>query len=203
MSGANSSSGNVSDREAISELINAWVYHRDRGNWDQLRDTFWPEGTISLSWFDGPFEQFVDSSKELAEKGSPSKHMVDQPFIKINGNRAVSEANAILLGRGAAGPLEIDLTTYLRFYDLLEKREGRWRISKRRAIYEKDRVDCVRPSLLFWIASFFIKLKRYPKACRFTAFTLEKAGYEIADNIVEDQSDELKGLYKEGDAWLR
>ena len=202
MSGTIGSSGNVSDREAISELINAWVYHRDRGNWDELRDTFWPEGTISLSWFDGPFEQFVDSSKELAEKGSPAKHMVDQPFVKINGNRAVSEANVTLLGRGVVGPLEIDLTTYLRFYDLLEKREGRWRILKRTAIYEKDRMDCVRPSLLFWIASFFIKLKKYPKACRFTAFALEKAGYEIADNIVEDQSDELKRLCKEGDAWL-
>jgi hypothetical protein len=202
MSGIIGSSGNVSDREAISELINAWVYHRNRGNWDQLKDTFWPEGTISLSWFDGPFEQFVDSSKEMAEKGSSTKHMVDQPFVKINGNRAVSEVNVILLGRGVAGRLEIDLTTYLRFYDLLEKREGRWRILKRTAIYEKDRVDCVRPSLLFWIARFFIKLKKYPKACRFTALTLEKAGYEIADNIVEDQSDELKRLYKEGDAWL-
>lgn len=195
------SSGNVSDREAISDLINAWAYHRDRGNWDQLKDTFWPDGTISLSWFDGPFEQFVDSSKEMAEKGSPSKHMVDQPFIKINGNRAVSEANVTLLLR-AIGRLEIDLTTYLRFYDLVEKREGQWRISKRTAIYEKDRIDCLRPSLLLWIASFFNNLKKYPKACRFTAFILEKGGYEMADNIVEDQSDALKHLYKEGDAWL-
>ncbi len=32
-------SGNVSDREAISELINVWAYHRDRGNWEQLRDS--------------------------------------------------------------------------------------------------------------------------------------------------------------------
>ncbi len=195
------SSGNVSDREAISDLINAWAYHRDRGNWDQLKDTFWPDGTISLSWFDGPFEQFVDSSKEMAEKGSPAKHMVDQPFIKINGNRAVSEANVTLLLR-AIGRLEIDLTTYLRFYDLVEKREGQWRISKRTAIYEKDRIDCLRPSLLLWIASFFTNLKKYPKACRFTAFILEKGGYEMADNIVEDQSDALKHLYKEGDAWL-
>ena len=201
MSETMGSSGNVSDGEAISELINAWVYHRDRGNWDQLRNTFWPEGTISFSWFDGPFEKYVDSSKELAEKGGQAKHMVDQPFVKINGNRAVSEANVTLLLR-VVGPLEIDLTTYARFYDLLEKREGQWRILKRTAIYEKDRIDSLRPSLLLWIASFFTNLKKYPKACRFTAFILEKAGYEMADNIVEDQSDELQRLYKEGDAWL-
>ena len=130
-------SENVSDREAISELINAWVYYRDRCNWDQFRTTFWPEGTISLSWFDGPFEQFVDAIKEMAEKGSQAKHIVAQPFIKINGNRAVSEANITLLARGDVGPLEIDLTTYGRFYDLLEKREGVWRILKRTAVYEK------------------------------------------------------------------
>jgi len=203
MTESTDTSENVSDREAISELINSWVYHRDHGNWDQLRATFWPEGTISFSWFDGPFEQFVDASKEMAEKGSKVKHMVDQPFIKIKGNRAVSEANVTLLGRGVTGPLEIDLTTYLRFYDLLEKREGKWRISKRTAIYEKDRMDCVQPSLLFWIASLFINLKKYPKACRYLGFSLEKAGYEMVSDIVVDPSDELKRLYKDGAAWLQ
>ena len=195
-------SGNVSDRETISELINAWIYHRDRGNWDQLRDTFWPEGTISLSWFDGPFEQFVDAIKEMAEKGIQAKHIVAQPFIKKNGNRAVSEANITLSTRGGIGPLEIDLTTYGRIYDLLEKREGVWRILNRTAIYEKDRMDCVGPSLLFWLANLFINLKKYPKACRYTAFALEKAGLEAAKNIVEDASEELKRLYKKGDDWL-
>ncbi len=197
-----STSGNISDREAISELINSWVYHRDRGNWDQLRDTFWPEGTISLSWFDGPFEQFVSSSKEMAEKGTQAKHIVSQPFIKVNGNRVVSEANVILLGRGRGGPLEMDMTAHVRFYDLLEKREGSWRIYKRTAIYESDRMDPVQPSLLFWIVCLFTNFRKYPKACRFLAFTLEKAGYELNKNIVEDNSEELELLYKDGDDWL-
>jgi hypothetical protein len=195
-------SENASDKEAISELIYAWVYHRNRGNWDELRDTFWPEGTISISWFDGHFEQFVASLKEMSEKGNPTKHIAAQPFIKINGNRAVSESDCTLFVRGGAGRLEIDLTAYLRFYDLLEKRERGWRILKRTAIYEKDRTDCVRPSLLFWIANLFINLKKYPRACRHTAFALEKAGYAATKNIVEDPSEELNLLYKESDEWL-
>ncbi len=194
--------GYIFDREAISFLINAWVYHRDRGNWDQLSDTYWPGGTISLSWFDGPFDQFVDASKEMAEKGSRVKHLVDQPFVRIKGNRAVSETNVTLLARGDSGPFEMDLTSYLRFYDLLEKREGAWRILKRTAIYEKDRMDCVQPSLLFWLASFFNKKKKYPRACRFLGLTLEKAMHEMKDNIVVDPSDELTRLYKDGAAWL-
>ena len=195
-------SGDVSDRGTISELINAWVYYRDHGNWDQLRETFWPEGTISMSWFDGQFEQFIDSSKQMSEKGNPTKHIIAQPFIKINGNRAVSEANVTLLARGSVGPLEIDLTAYVRFYDLLEKRDGVWRILKRTAIYEKDRMDCVKPSFLFWVANFFINLKKYPKACRFLCFALEKAGQEVVKNIVEDRSEKLEFLHKEGDDWI-
>jgi hypothetical protein len=197
-----SSTANVSDREAISELINVWAYYRDRGNWEQLKDTFWPDGTISLSWFDGSFEQFVNSSREMAEKGSQAKHIVSPPFIKVNGNRAVSEANVILLARGSNGHLEIDLTTYARFYDLLEKRGGSWRIFKRTAIYESDRMDPVQPSLMFWIVSLFANFKKYPKACRFLGFALEKAGYELVQNIIEDNSKELDILYKNGDDWL-
>ena len=195
-------SGNGSDRESICELINAWAYHRDRGNWEQLRGIFWPKGTISLSWYDGPFEQFVDSSKKMADTGAQSKHIIAQPFIKINGNRAVSEANVTLHIRGGRSPLEIDLTGHARFYDLLEKREGSWRIFKRTAIYEWDRMDPVQPSLLFWIASLFINLKKYPKACRFMGFSLEKAGLKLKDNIIQDNSEELKLLYNEGDDWL-
>lgn len=196
------STTSISDRESICELIHAWAYHRDRGNWEQLRDTFWPNGTISLSWFDGPFEQFVDSCREMAEKESQGKHMVDHPFMKINGNRAVSETNVTMLGRGGKGPIEADLTAYGRLYDLLEKREGVWRIFKRTAIYEKDRMDCVRPSLLFWIASFLINLNKYPKALRFFGFVLEKSGLELKNNIIQDNSEELNLLYKEGDDWL-
>ena len=193
---------NSSDRQAISELIHAWAYHRDRGNWEHLRDTFWPGATISLSWFDGPFEQFVDESRGMTEKGSQAKHLVFQPLIKTNDNRAVSETNFVLLARGSNGPLEIDITTYARFYDLLEKREGSWRICKRTAIYERDRMDPVKPSLLFWILCIFIKLKKYPKSCRFLCFALEKAGYERTQNIVEDNSNELNLLYKSGDDFL-
>jgi len=98
--------------------------------------------------------------------------------------------------------METDLTAYARLYDLLEKREAVWRILKRTAIYEKDRMDSVKPSLLFWIASLFINLKKYPKACRFMGFGLEKAGLELKNNIIQDNSEELKLLYKEGDDWL-
>ena len=43
-----------------------------------------------------------------------------------------------------------DYTGYARFYDLLEQRDGVWRIQEWNCIYDKDRLDPVVPS---WDAS--------------------------------------------------
>ena len=79
------------DKFEIAELINNWTFFRDQGLWEQLTDTFHDEGTISLSWFDGPFKIFVKASKEMSKnKGATLKHFVGTPMIKINGTRAKS-----------------------------------------------------------------------------------------------------------------
>jgi len=194
----------LSDREAIGDLINRWAYFRDRGMWDQLRSTFWEEGTISLSWFDGPFEQFVDACRKMNEQGEStlSKHFVGTPFVRINDCRAVSEVNVMISIRIDRGNIDMDMTSYIRFYDLLEKRNGSWRIVRRTAIYEKDRVDSVQPSFLFWFVSLFINARKYPKPYRYLGYSMEKGGYKIVKNIVEDNSEGLKLLYRAGDAWL-
>ena len=48
------------DKLAIAELITAWGLYRDQGKWKELRSTFTHDGHISVSWFRGPFEQFVE-----------------------------------------------------------------------------------------------------------------------------------------------
>ena len=48
------------DKFTIVELIHAWGVYRDQGKWKELRGTFTPDGHISVSWFRGPFEQFVE-----------------------------------------------------------------------------------------------------------------------------------------------
>jgi len=192
----------ISDREAVADLIHRWGYYRDHGHLDQLRNTFHPEGTICVTWFEGPFEQFVDACSKPVKKGNLSKHMLSTPLIRINGNRAVSEVSATIMLRRKIGPVEVDITAYARLFDLLEKRDDIWRIFRRTAIYEKDRMDPVRPSLLFWIMGFFVNLRRYPAAYRYLAYILERAGGRLAPNIVEDGGKEAALLYRAGDDWL-
>ena len=192
----------VSDREAIADLIHRWAYYRDRGHVDQLRNAFHPDGTICVTWFEGTYEQFVDACSKPVAKGDLSKHLMGTPLIRISGNRAVSEVNATICLRRKIGPVEVDITAYARLVDLLEKRDGTWRISNRTVIYEKDRMDPVRPSLLFWIMGFFTNLKKYPGAYRYLAYILERKGGKVAPNIVEDKSEKAELLYKMADDWL-
>jgi hypothetical protein len=193
-----------SDREAIADLINKSVYFRDHGMWDQLRTTFWQGGTISISWYDGPFDKFVDESIKMGEKGASKllKHVIATPFIRIHGSRAISEVNVILYNRMSIRGLDFDSTHFFRFYDLIEKRNGLWRIVKRTGIYEKDRIDTVQPSFRYWFVSLFINFDEYPEPYRYLASGLERSGYKLSKNIIVNNSEGLRLLYKEGDAWL-
>jgi len=41
------------------ELVQAWGFARDQGRWDDLLAIFHPGGEIAVSWFRGPYSEFV------------------------------------------------------------------------------------------------------------------------------------------------
>lgn len=197
---------NSIDMAAIAMVITAWGQFRDRGQWDNLRDTFWPEGTISLSWFDGQFSEFVNESQAMTNRSNTARHVIHAPYIQISKNRAIAETGATLTARADLKLFKVDVTSHIRFYDYIEKRDNVWRIVKRTGIYEKDRMDPVSPSILFYTSSFFIdlaaKLKNFPESCKYLAFGLARTGYPVMTNIVEDKSPDMQRLYNAGNQWL-
>jgi len=114
--------------------MNGWIY-RDTARWDALRDLFHPDGVIEIGWFKGSALDFIDASIKMSEKSViHSKHFMGAPVLQIEGNRAVAETNAILTA--VNNEIKIGFTAHTRFFDLLEKREGRWKIAKRNNIYD-------------------------------------------------------------------
>src|SRR5215472_7223317 len=67
-----------------------------------------------------------------------------------------------------------------RFLDRLERREGRWAIVERAAIYERDRLDPVAPSEAFDKLFAASELSIYPEAYRYMAARLNAAGRALA-----------------------
>jgi hypothetical protein len=185
----------------IAELINAWAFFRDQESWDALLGTFHEGGTISISWFDGPHAGFVAASKRLAaNRTSIVKHHIGVPMISVNGDRALSEVNVTIMVRAKTDAGEVDTTSFARFYDRLERRDGKWKLLKRTAIYEKDRADPVsQPALP---AAFFEGLDQYPAEVRFLASSLKRVGAQLSKTIVFDKTPESSALYQQGTAWL-
>src|ERR1044072_8555570 len=48
-----------SDKTICAELVQAWGFARDQGRWDDLLAIFHPGGEIAVSWFRGPYTEFV------------------------------------------------------------------------------------------------------------------------------------------------
>lgn len=185
----------------IAELVNNWGFWRDQERWPELSSAFHPGGTISISWYDGSHDGFVEASKVIAARGTALlKHQFGVPSIRVEETRAVSEVNVIIMVRSSAPFGAVDTSSYARFIDMLEQRDGAWKIQKRVAVYEKDRIDPVdMPALP---AAVFEGLDAFPAELRFLAASMKKAGIELSKTVVLDRSPEAKALYDEADAWL-
>ena len=88
-----------------------------------------------------------------------------------------------------------------RFYDFLEKREGRWGIVLRQPIYEKDRMDPVTPGAV--PALDHALLAQFPVGYRHLAYLQTRIGYTVKRDMPGLKGPEVEALYARGAAWLK
>jgi hypothetical protein len=194
----------LADKLACAELIQAWGVYRDQGKWQELRGTFTPDGHISISWFRGSFEQFVERCRASYAAGHAwSRHHLFTPTVKLNGDRAVAETSVIIRVRQKFNGIDVDLTSCSRFLDRLERHAGGWLIAERAAIYERDRLDPVEPSAAFDELFKAANTSQYPEQYRYMAFRLAHArGRSLAAVIYRDGGPETADLYARFSGWL-
>jgi hypothetical protein len=191
------------DKLACAELIQAWGTYRDQARWPELRSTFTPDGFIAVSWFRGPFTQFVELCRQSFEAGTTwSRHHLFPASVRVNGDRAVAETTVVIRVRQKFESVPVDLTSCSRFLDRLERHGGRWLIAERAAIYERDRLDPVEPSPAFDDLFRNANTGRYPEQYRYMAFRLAHAGRALASVIYRDGGPETAELAARFDGWL-
>jgi SnoaL-like domain len=198
------SATSLADKIACAELIQNWGVYRDQGKWRELRGTFTPDGHISISWFRGPFEQFVERCRaSFGASHSWSRHHLFAPVIKLAGDRAVAETSVIIRVRQPFNGIAIDLTSCSRFLDRIERHAEGWLIAERAAVYERDRLDPVEPSAAFDELFKAANTAQYPEQYRYMAFRLAHAeGRSLAPVIYRDGGTETADLYARFSAWL-
>jgi hypothetical protein len=192
----------VADKYACAELIQSWGFYRDQGKWPELTATFAPDGEIAVSWFSGSFREFVDRCRQAFEAGQRSKHHIFPSVVRVSGARALAETNIVILVRQKINGVLADMTSYARFLDRLERRDGRWVILERTAIYERDRLDPVEPSEAFDKLFKASDLSVYPEAYRYMAARLTAVGRPLAPVVHRDGSPHTEQVYARYDGWL-
>jgi SnoaL-like domain len=188
------------DRRAIWELIQNWVIWRDAGHWDRFRTVWHDDGRMMATWTQGTADEFIAMSKAGWAKGVSILHFLGGNSIDLAGNRAISQTKMTISQRALVDGVECDVVCTGRFYDFVEKRNGKWGMLLRQPIYEKDRLDPVDPSQVPKIDR--AKLMEFPIGYRHLAYLQTGIGYTVKRDMPGLKGPEVEALYAKGNKWL-
>ena len=139
------SDSEIEDERLIRALLQNWAIWRDAGDWERFRTVWHSDGRMMATWTQGTGDEFIEISKQAWAKGVSILHFLGGISVDLAGHRAISQTKMTISQRAEVEGVLCDVLCTGRFYDFLEKRDGRWGIVLRQPIYEKDRMDPVTP----------------------------------------------------------
>lgn len=184
------------DRLQITDLMTGWI-HRDLSQWEALRGLFHEGATIEITWFEGLASEFIDASARMGASALKTKHMIGNPVFTFNGDKALVETNAMIIGENIE--LNVGCCTHNRFFDRVEKRNGHWKIVHRQSVYDMG-------SFTFPLGLVEVDMsvaKKYPREYAALAYVLEKSGFPVNRVFATRGSELEKKMKAEGEAWLK
>lgn len=188
------------DRLAIRDLVENWAVWRDAGDWERFATVWHEEGWMSATWFQGPARDFMRVSQEGFANGVRILHFLGGISIDLAGERAIAQTKMTISQRALVHDVLCDVVCTGRFYDFLEKRQGKWGIVRRQPIYEKDRIDPVDPAAALRLDQQ--ALAALPEGYRHLAYMQELIGYKVKRDMPGLIGPEVEKLYGEGRDWL-
>jgi len=188
------------DRLAIRDVIENWAIWRDARMWDRFRGVWSGDGRMMATWFQGTADEFIKVSEEGYAKGVRILHFLGGMSIDIAGNRAIAQTKMTISQRGAVEGVLCDVVCTGRFYDFLDRKDGRWGIVLRQPIYEKDRLDPVDPAAALKLDQAL--LMQFPEGYRHLAYMQARIGYDVKKVMPGLDGPEVEALYARGKGWL-
>lgn len=190
----------VLDRFAIRELLGNWVVWRDAGDWESLATTWHTDGVMMSTWQQSDAKTFIDACKAGWRDGVDVLHSQGPTGIQLSGDRAIAQTKMAITQRIAIDGVLADVSCFGRFYDFLERRDGRWGIVLRQPIYERDRLDCVAPGTALTLDADL--LARFPDGYRHLAYAQTLMGFKVKADMPGRKGPEVERLYARGTEWL-
>jgi len=190
----------MQQRQAIRELIENWALWRDAGDWERFRTVWHDDGRMMATWFQGSADEFIHVSREGFARGVSILHFLGGSSIEVAGDRAVAQTKMTISQRGDVDGVRCDVVCTGRFFDFVERREGRWGVVLRQPIYEKDRIDPVDPTVALALDAAL--LARFPEGYRHLAYLQTRIGYTVKPDMPGLKGPEVEALYARGRTWL-
>jgi hypothetical protein len=193
------------DQIQVCDVRRRWAFNLDLGEWDKLQSCFHPDASVTVSWYSGPASGFIERSKSMVGGRKPEehrKHWLGNMRTEIVGTRAVLETDVLVLIREFIDQDLFDYTSYARFYDLFEKRDGVWRILEWSCIYDKDRLDPVDPATDASVLFAQAELGGARSGFAFMTLRQGKRGRTVPESVVIRDTEGERQLRRRGDDWL-
>lgn len=190
----------ATDRAAIRELIEQWVIWRDGGDWDRFATLWHKQGWMAATWFQAPAADFIARSRAAWNDGLTVYHLLGGTAIDLANDRAVAETRMQIVQRAPVDGTEADVTCLGRFWDALERVNGRWLLRLRQPIYELDWIRSVDPAATLRLDPNL--LASFPVGYRHLAYLQTGLGFAVARDLPGTRGPAIDTLGDKGRQWL-
>lgn len=132
----------LEDRAAITGILNSHCRGLDRCDANLLQSCYWPEAAVDYGSYKGPAHEFATLVVQaLAGSYELTRHCIGNILVTFDGARARCESYvdaAHLLPGG-----EMEMRFGGRYLDLLEQRNGHWRMLNRQVVMDWSRSSSI------------------------------------------------------------
>lgn len=135
-------------RWEIEEVLLRYARGNDRNDIELIRSCFWPESQHSHGRFTGASMDFIGFAAKILATLKHTAHFITNVSVEVDGKRAFSECYYLAHHRrdAADGSREEDAFFEGRYLDILEQRDGVWKIIKRRGLSDLTATPTPAPS---------------------------------------------------------
>jgi hypothetical protein len=190
----------AADVTAITQVILRERESRDEGRWGPMRECFHDDALIRISWITGNADDFVNGSRDMAQRGVLAKHRLGPVLVRRHQHRAIATLGGVIDIPVKLDDVDAQLSSYARFYYRAERRENRWKLSGFEAVYLRDELFPCVPG-----QSIVIRpeaLAPFRPSYRLLSYVLSRNGYEVNSNLPgDDRQETVDGLENELFSW--
>lgn len=135
----------VLDREEVKAIAHRFARGLDRCDRALIESCFHPDGIDDHGFFKGNAEEFCDWVMVELKKYDASQHLIATQNVEVSGLKAACESYFVAIHIIPTPDGTKELIVAGRYMDEMEKREGTWKLTHRRCVFDWNRMKDAAP----------------------------------------------------------